>query len=82
MIANSELKVAHHIDRSHFVTALLLRFTPIFPLPDEGLDCLTSNDVSRREIGLSIDVVKWTRMKSEISKYTYVKYFFIFYPRR
>ena len=24
-----------------FTTAFLLRFTPIFSLPDEGLDCLT-----------------------------------------
>ena len=60
MVANSELRVSQLIDRSQSFTARLLRFTPIFPFPDEGLDCLTpvrtENDVSRLEMGFNIDL--------------------------
>ena len=41
LIANSEIKVSHHIDRSHFFHSAFVSSYTFFSLPDWGLDCLT-----------------------------------------
>ena len=54
MIANSELKVSHHIDRSHVFrsafASLFYTYISFAALPDEGVHC-----EARREMGFSID---------------------------
>ena len=57
MIANNELKVSHHIDIFHFLTVLLLRFTPIFPLPDEDMDCMTYSAKLKRCVSYHCQIV-------------------------